>query len=77
MELGTNWKRGGKGVILPPLSFELPGLYLNESCLYSSIFESKLEFGVSYKGGSKMDLFLDPLKTNGTKWTPLVNHKEA
>ena len=52
MELGTNWKRGGESL---PFSFELPRLYLNESGLYCSIFGSKIEFRVSYKGGSKMD----------------------
>ena len=73
MELGTNWKR----VQITPLSFELPRLYLNESGLYSSIFGSKLEFRVSYKEVLKWTPLLDPLKTNGTKWTPLMNHKEA
>ena len=60
-------KWGGGGGDSPPFSFELPRLYLNESGLYSSIFGSKLEFRVSYKGGSKMDPLLDPLKTNGTE----------
>ena len=53
MELGTNWKRGVNHS--PPFSLELPRLYLNKSGLYSSIFGSKLEFRVFYKGGSKMD----------------------
>ena len=48
-------KGGGGGVIRTPFGFELPRFYLNESSLYSSIFGSKLEFRVSYKGGSKMD----------------------
>ena len=30
------------------------------------------EFRVPYKGGSKMDPPLDPLKTNGTKRTPFL-----
>ena len=73
MELETNWK-GGQ---ITPFSFELPRLYLNEFCLYSSIFGSKLEFRVSCKGGNDTEPPLDPLKMNGTKWTHLMNHKEA
>ena len=71
MELGTNWKRGVNHP-LPSLISNFQGsmLYLNESTLYSSIFGSKLEFRVSYKGGSKMDPLLDPLKMNGMKCTP-------
>ena len=65
MEMGTNWKGGGGG------SLELPRLYLNEFCLYSSIFGSKLELRVSYKGSNATEPLLDPLKTNGTKRTPL------
>ena len=29
------------------------------------------------KGVTKRNPLLDPLKMNGTKWTPLMNHKEA
>ena len=71
MELGINWKRGGGGVICPPFSFELPRLYLNESCLYSSIFGSKLEFRVSFKGGSKMDPPFGSFKNEPNETDPL------
>ena len=36
-----------------------------------AIFGSKLEFRVSYKGGSKVDPLLDPLKKGVTNWNPL------
>ena len=52
MKLGTNWK-GGRITTL--FNFELPRLYLNESCLYSSIFGSKLEFRVFYKEGNETE----------------------
>ena len=55
----------------PPFSFELPRLYLNESGLYSSIFGSKLEFGVSYKGGSKMDPPFGSFKNERNETDPL------
>ena len=51
MELGTNWK-GGR---ITPFSFALPRLCFIGSCFYSSIFGSKLEFRVSYKGGNKTE----------------------
>ena len=55
----------------PPLysNFALP--WQCDIMEYSSIFGSKLEFRVSYKGGSKMDPLLDPLKKGVTKWNPL------
>ena len=70
MELGTNWKGGG-GVNHPPFRSELPRLYLNESGLYSSIFGSKLEFRVSYKGGSKMDHPFGSFKNEWNEMDPL------
>ena len=42
-----------------------------------SIFRPKLEFRVSYKGGSKMDPLLDPQKGGNEMEPPLMNHKEA
>ena len=54
------------------------GVHLNLQ--WSKIFltsKAIFEFRVPYKGGSKMNPLLDPLKTNRTKWTPLMNHKEA
>ena len=36
-----------------------------------SIFRSKLEFRVSYKGGSKMDPPFGSFKKGITKWNPL------
>ena len=78
MELGTNWKGGGGGgKRITPFKFELLRLYLNESCLYSSIFGSKLEFRVSNKGGDETEHALDPFKMNGMKRTHLMNLKEA
>ena len=59
-------------------SFDEIGVHLNLQ--WSQIFltsKAIFEFRVSYKGGSKMDPLLDPLKTNGMKQTPLMNHKEA
>ena len=70
MELGTNWKRGGGGKS-PPFSFELARLCLNESCLYSSIFGSKLEFRVFYKGESKMDPPFGSFKNERNETDPL------
>ena len=68
MELGTNWKGGANH---PLFSFELPRLYLNESCLYSSIFGSKLEFRVSYKGGNEMEPPFGSLKNEQNETDPL------
>ena len=68
MELGTNWKRGGES---PPFSFELPWLYLNESCLYGSIFGSKLEFRVSYKGGNETEPPFGSFKNERNEMDPL------
>ena len=70
MELGINWK----GANHPPFSFELPRLYLNESCLYSSIFGYKLEFRVSYKGGNKMEPPFGSFKNEQNKTNP---HNES
>ena len=69
MELGTNWKGGGANHL--PFSFELPRLYLNESCLYSSIFGSKLEFRVSYKGGNKTEPPFGSFKNEQNEMDPL------
>ena len=71
MKLGTNWKRGGGGRITP-FSFELSRLYLNDSGLYSSIFGSKLEFRVYYKGGSKMDPPFGSFENERNETNPLI-----
>ena len=61
----------------PPFSFELPRLYLNESCLYSSIFGSKLEFRVSYKGDNETEPLFGYFKNVRNEMAPLMNLKEA
>ena len=55
----------------PPFSFELPRLYLNESCLYSSIFGSKLEFRVSYKGVNETEPLFGYFKNERNETDPL------
>ena len=57
----------------PPLvsNFQGSTLYLNESGLYSSIFGYKLEFRVSYKGGSKMDPPFGSFKNEWNETDPL------
>ena len=68
---------GGGGGDSPSFSFELPRLYLNESCFYSSIFGSKLEFRVSYKGVTKRNPPFGYFKNVGNEMAPLMNLKEA
>ena len=70
MELGTNWK-GGANHPPPPFSSQLSRLYLNESGLYSSIFGSKLEFRVSYKGGLKWTPPFGSFKNERNEMDPL------
>ena len=62
----------GKGGRITPFSFELPRLYLNEFGLYSSIFGSKLEFRVLYKGGSKMDPPFGSFENEWNETDPLI-----
>ena len=42
-----------------------------------AIFEPKLEFRVSYKGGSKMDPPFGSFENERNEMDPLMNHKEA
>ena len=62
-------ERGGESP--PPFSFELPRLDLNESCLYNSIFGSKLEFRVSYKGGNETEPPFGYFKNERNETDPL------
>ena len=73
MKLGTNWKGGGGG----GGGANHPPLVLNESCLYSSIFGSKLEFRVSYKGGNETEPPFGSFKNERNEMDLLMNHKEA
>ena len=69
MELGGGG--GGGGANHPPFSFKLPRFYLNESYLYSSIFGSKLELRVSYKGGNETEPPFGSFKNERNETDPL------